>query len=109
MFKPILSVFMFLSLLFVNNVAQASPDQQERIQFCQREAMLTQIGFQARLQMDMEEFMKRLQEFKKDMDKDPDISKEDKDHAVKSLLQGFSGLSPQKAFNACMSQKQVKN
>ena len=106
MFKAL--VFYVSMILFTTNV-WASPDQQERIQFCQREAMLTQIGFQARLQMDMEEFMKRLQEFKKDLDKDPDISKEDKDNAVKSLLQGFSGLSPQKAFNACMSQKQVKN
>ena len=103
LFKSIiLSIFMLLSF----NI-QASPAQQEQQERCVVEATLTQMGFEARFLMDKEEFAVRLEEFKKEVAKDPNVSPEALERAVKALKQGFAGLSPQKAFDACMSQKQV--
>lgn len=101
MFKKILlSLFIMLSV----PMALASPDKEER---CKFEAMITQQGFAARLSMDKDEFAVKLKEFVDAASKDKDVPKEQIDMAVKALKQGFAGMSPQKAFDACMRQKQT--
>lgn len=100
---------MLLVSIFLSLSIQASPAQQEQIQRCQTEAALTQFGFSARFNMDKEEFLAQLEKFKAEAAKDPNVPAGAVDKAVKALKQGFAGLSPQKAFDACMSQKTVRN
>ena len=85
----------------------ASPDQQERSAKCQFEAMVTQLGFQSRFQLDKEEFEAKIKELVEGAAKDPEITKEQVEDTVRALRQGFAGISPQKAFDACMNRKQV--
>lgn len=104
MFKRLLLAVIFM---FMSTYVLASPAQQEKQERCKFEAMVTQMGFQARLSMDKEEFDRKVEELRASAANDPDVSKEQLDTAVRALKQGYAGVSPQKAFDACMRQKQT--
>jgi hypothetical protein len=100
-------IFLAVIFMFMSTYVLASPDQQERSARCQLEATFTQAGFESRFKYDKEEFEKKLQEFVDAASKDPAVTKEQIEMALRTLRQGFHGMSPQKAYNACMTQKQV--
>lgn len=101
--KLILACVLGATVLF----SHASPDQRERQEACVLEAQLTQVGFNARKAgMPANEFTAKMQEFMEALTAEG-IDKAEVAAAVKAIKQGYAGITPQRAYDACMSKKQV--